>query len=566
LNEPEITTNRHVDEMTLLLYVERQLDRELAQEVSLHTQTCTKCLNLLRALDRESRLLTRAMFEEDEPLPARLAEFRGVVRRSMQWMWGVVFGLAVLGVYALYTEYIEPWERQLDQAGFGSTNLLSLLVFQGAFWKGWQSMFTLFEFVALAALAGFGLFAFRKYLKRGSALAVMFASLGLAVAMAAPASATETRSGDTVDVGKDEIIKTDLFFSGHHLRLEGTVDGDVYAFGQQVDVPGHITGDLICFAQSARISGRVDGNIRSFTNNITVSGTVGRNVTAFNEVFNLDPNGTIGHGLTVFTQTVTLDGKVGRDFLAFFQQATLSGKIDGSMRAKGDSLTISSGAEIDGKAQFEGPKPASVSTNAKLAFPLEYKLVEHRSRMNRGAGYYIWRVIWTAAYVLFGIVLFSLMPKFSREAVELGEHYGASFGLGVLVLFGVPIAAFIACITIIGLFIVLSTLLLWLVVLWTSEIIVGTIVGQWLLGRSHEFWPMALRMAVGFAVVRIITSIPFIGGWAAFVAVLWGMGAISLALYRRLQPVIAPNIPPVPMGPIGTPLPPNTTVGGLQSA
>jgi len=44
------------------------------------------------------------------------------------------------------------------------------------------------------------------------------------------------------------------------------------------------------------------------------------------------------------------------------------------------------------------------------------------------------------------------------------------------------------------------------------------------------------------------------------------MGAISLALYRRLQPMIAPNIPPMPMtpvGPVGTPLPPNTVVGGI---
>ena len=147
--------------------------------MSLHTQTCDRCLTLLRALDRESRLLTRSMLEQDEPLPARLAEFQAKVKRSMQWIWGVVFGLAVLGVYALYTGYIEPWEQQFEQAGFGGTNLLSLLVFQGAFWKGWQSMFTLVEFVALVSFAGFVLFLGRKYLKRGTVLAVLFASMGL---------------------------------------------------------------------------------------------------------------------------------------------------------------------------------------------------------------------------------------------------------------------------------------------------------------------------------------------------------------------------------------------------
>src|SRR5882757_5744881 len=95
--------DEHLDEMTLLLYVEGQLDRKRAQEVSAHTQDCATCRTLLRALERESRLLTRAMLEEDEPLPARLAQFQERARRSMQWIWGLVFGLAATGVYALYT-------------------------------------------------------------------------------------------------------------------------------------------------------------------------------------------------------------------------------------------------------------------------------------------------------------------------------------------------------------------------------------------------------------------------------------------------------------------------------
>ena len=93
----------HLDEMTCLLYIERQLDRARAMEVSAHTQECAQCRTLLRALERESRLLTRALFEEDEPLPARLVNFQERARRSMQWIWGIVVGLAATGVYALYT-------------------------------------------------------------------------------------------------------------------------------------------------------------------------------------------------------------------------------------------------------------------------------------------------------------------------------------------------------------------------------------------------------------------------------------------------------------------------------
>ncbi len=557
-------TNKHLDEMTLLLYVERQLDRQSAQEVSLHTQTCVKCLTLLRALDRESRLLTRSLLEQDEPLPARLAEFQAKVRRSMEWLWGLVFGLAALGVYALYSGYIEPWQQQLDQAGFGGTNLLSLLVFQGAFWKGWQSMFTLVEFIAIASVAGFGLLAFRKYIRRGTALAVLFASMGLVLIAATPASPAEFRKAQSIEVRKDEVIKSDLFSFGNHIKVDGTVDGDLYSFGEHVEVAGHITGDIICFCQSLRVSGQVDGNLRGFANNITITGNIDRSVTSFTELFALDSSGTIGRSLTSFSKSLTIDGKLQRDLLAFFGEGSINGTIGGGMHVKGDSLTISDGASIGGKAFFEGKNPAEVASGAKLSSPLEYKKLEHKSESARGTGFYVWRIIWATAYVLFGLVFLSLLPRFSKDAAKnVEDNVGASFGLGVLVAFAVPIAAVIACVTVVGLFVGISAFLLWYWSLYFAQIIVGTAVGQWILGKTSEFWPLVGRMAVGVVLLRLVMAVPYLGTWVKIGVVIWGVGAISLAIYRKLQPVVAPGIPSMPSGPVGTPLPSNTTVGGI---
>jgi cytoskeletal protein CcmA (bactofilin family) len=566
VSDQENMANKHVDEFTLMMYVERQLDREAAQEVSLHTQTCTRCLTLLRALDRESRLLTRSMLEQDEPLPARLAEFHAKVKRSMQWIWGLVFGLAVVGVYALYSSYIEPWQRQLEQAGFGGSNLLSLLVFQGAFWKGWQSMITLVEFVALASVAGFGLFAIRRYLRRGTALAVMFASLGFVASIVPPASAQEMdfdmHKGASFEVKKDEVWNKDLFFSGQHLKVAGTVNGDVYVFAQQMEISGHVNGDVICFAQSARITGQVDGNVRAFTNNITITGTVDRSVTAFNEVFTLDSGGRVGRSLLLFAQSMTLDGKMDRDVRAFCAQCSLGGAVAGNFKVKGDSLTINSSAQIDGHTSYEGQKPADVASGAKLASPLEFKKMEHKYETPRSTGYYVWRIIWAAAYVLFGLVLISAMPLFSREATQNVESVGASFGLGVLVGFAVPIAAVIACITVVGLFVGLSALFLWYGCLYFAQVIVGAAVGQWILGRATETWGLIGRMAIGILILRACMAIPYLGIWVKIGVIIWGVGAISLAVYRRFEPAIAPNIPSAPLTPATMPLPPNTTVGG----
>jgi cytoskeletal protein CcmA (bactofilin family) len=557
----------HLDEMTCLLYLERQLDRARAQEVSAHAQDCTACRTLLRALERESRLLTRAMLEEEEPLPSRLAEFRERAKRSLQWIWGVAFGLAATGVYALYTGYIEPWQQQLEQAGFGGTNMLSLLVFQGAFWKGWQSMITLLEVIALLTLAGVGAAFLRRRMRRGSALVLVLAGFCTVLALPQGVSASEFRKGHSVEVREGETIKGDIFLFGDGVRVEGTVDGDVYAFSQDVNVNGHVTGDVIAFARTLRIGGKVDGNIRAGVNTLTVTGSVNKNALIFSDYASLESSGNIGGSITAFAESLNVNGKLGRDILIYSKYLGVSGTVGGGIHAKGTTMSIGATGEVGGPILFEGENAPEVSSRAKLASRVEFKKLERKPQY-LSSHYYVWRVIWTAALVLFGLVLFMLLPKFGRETISAAEQFGAPIGLGVLVFFGVPIAAVIACITVVGIPLGILALGIWFLALCCAELVVGAVVGSWILGRGSSSWEIVGRMALGFVLVRIVytflAQVHVLGLLGALGIWMWGMGAVSLALYRRLQPVISPGSPAGPFTP--TPLPPNTTVGGVQPA
>ncbi|HEX2665595.1 MAG TPA: hypothetical protein VHM93_22395, partial [Candidatus Acidoferrum sp.] len=471
MSEPGEANLKHLDEMTCLLYLERQLDRARGLEVSSHTQECESCRTLLRALERESRLLTRAMFEDNEPLPSRLAQFQESARRSMQWIWGLAFGLAATGVYALYTTYIEPWQQQLQQAGFSGTNLLGLLIFQSAFWKGWQSMITLLEILALATLGGLGVMFLRRRIRRGSALALVFAGLCVAMAMPTPASATEIRKGDRITIAKDEVVPSDLYVVGGQIRIGGTIKGDLVVAGGDVEVTGHIEGDMLSASGHVRMTGQVDGNIRGYAGNITINGKVGRNVMTFGGDVNIDHDAAIAGSVTTGSGRLSLDGHVGRDLLAFAGQANLSGTILGSAKIRGGELNIDSSADMRGSVDFEGDREPQVSAQARLASPVRF--VKRTTGPNyANPHYYIWQVIWMAAFILFGLVLYSLMPKFSHEAVRSAEQYGAAAGLGVLVLFGVPIAACIACVTVVGLFIGVSTLFVWWASVYFAQVVV----------------------------------------------------------------------------------------------
>jgi hypothetical protein len=553
---------KHLDEMTLLLYIERQLERARGLEVSAHTQECDTCRTLLRALERESRLLTRAMLEEDEPLPSRLAQFQERARKSMQWIWGLVFGLAATGVYALYTQYIQVWQQQLEQAGFGGSNLLGLLIFQSAMWKGWQSVITLLEVLAMVTLAGLGAMFFRRRMRRGSALALVFAGFCTLLVLPTGASATELRHEERLTIGKDEVIHSDLYAVGGRIRMEGTVEGDLVVAGGDIEISGHVLGDVLSSSGNLRVTGKVDGSVRSYAGNVLVKGTIGRNLMVAGGDINIDRDAKIGGSITSFGGHESIDGHVGRDLLAMGGQVTITGDIQGSAKIRSGELIIDSSARVGGPIDFTSDNPPQVSSGAKLASPVHYKKRERSSNYS-SVHYYVWQVIWAAAFILFGLVLFASMPKFSQDAVRSAEHYGAAAGLGVLVLFGVPIAACIACVTVVGLFIGVSTFFLWFASLYFAQIVVGAVIGQWLMGRTSELWPLIGRMVVGLVIVRLCTIIPHVGGWVKLAAILWGIGAISLALYRRFQPVIAPNAPSAPFAP---PMPPNTTVGGALPA
>jgi cytoskeletal protein CcmA (bactofilin family) len=557
-NYHEREAPEHLDEMTCMLYLERQLERTRALEVSAHTQDCAICRTLLRAMDRESRLLTRAMLEEEEPLPARIAAFQERVRRSMQWIWMVVFGLAATAVYAMYTGYIEPWEQRLEQAGFGGTSLLSLLIFQGSFWKGWQSMISLVEILALATLGGFAVIVARKRFRRGSAVALVLGGFCAAFAMPAPAAATEVRKGQTAEVRKDENIKGNVYLSGERVEVEGTVDGDVYAAGKDIEIDGHVTGDLISAGRSVWIRGQLDGNVRSAGNNLNVVGTVGKNISFFGDTIRIDEKGVVNGGVMMFGSDMNIEGRLGRDILFMGDRIDLNGVVGGSIDEKGAGLEIGSRAQVDGPIRFEGENEAIVSSGAKLASPVQFKKHVHKKE-EFGRTSAFWTCVLLIAFASYGMVLFLAVPNFAQESVQSAENIGASLGLGLLVFFGVLIGSIIAMCTLIGMFVGFSSLFVWLIAVYAAQPVVGALIGQWFLGRSKETWPLIGRMMLGIFIIRIATLLPHIGWLIKLGVVLWGLGAISLALYRRFQPpapVQAPYVPP------SAPLTPLTPAGG----
>jgi hypothetical protein len=147
--------------------------------------------------------------------------------------------------------------------------------------------------------------------------------------------------------------------------------------------------------------------------------------------------------------------------------------------------------------------------------------------------------LWGASFV-FGLVFLLLAPGFFVDAGNACKRFGASLGFGVLFLIATPVAAVIMCCTIVGLGVGIAALLLYVIAIYAAQIFVGSWLGEKLLGPGTGFGPMLGRLALGLAILRVLRMFPYLGHWVAAVILIWGLGALVLAVYKHLRTQLSP--------------------------
>jgi cytoskeletal protein CcmA (bactofilin family) len=528
----------HFDEVTTLLYLEHQLDPGRAGEVSAHLAECPACRGLLHALESESLWLRKALAAEEEPVPSYLTA--PPQRGNTHWGWIAAFTLAMGGLYTLWSGFIQPWYAEASQAGFSQGNLLTMLFFSGAFWKGWDSMRTLLEFLPLATLGAIGIWALRKQWRRFTPIAFVMGALIIALAVPPSAIAAEVRHGNpsyTLPAGQE--IKTDLIVAADRTRIDGDVDGDLIVFSSSVTVNGHIKGDILGFGQEIEVNGPVDGNVRAWCQTLRLNSIVAKNVTSWTQRTELAEKATVGGTMTLGSGASELDGRVAGDLLAFVGDLEINGTLGRDANIRGDRLTIGSTAEIMGQTKFRGRRQPQISEGAKLANPIDVTLIKPGPNYGQIAYYWHQVLFWGASF-LFGLLLLFLSPAFFARAVNTANRSGVCIGFGFLLLFATPIVAFIACITIVGLGVGIATLLAYVIAVYAAQIFVASWLGEKMIGIGSGIGPAIGRLAIGLAVLRVVRMVPYAGPIAWLLITVWGLGALALAIHRSMRTQAVP--------------------------
>jgi hypothetical protein len=118
----------------------------------------------------------------------------------------------------------------------------------------------------------------------------------------------------------------------------------------------------------------------------------------------------------------------------------------------------------------------------------------------------------------------------AARILEAGRtRVGPSIGLGLLLFFGLPLLAVIALVTVVGIPFGIGLLAALLLIY-----ALGYSAAAWVLGRSILREPTAWVVAflVGWAILRVAALVPILGGLVWFAAVVVGLGALAVAIWR----------------------------------
>lgn len=325
------------------------------------------------------------------------------------------------------------------------------------------------------------------------------------------------RAGGDITIEADETVPHDLYVSGGRVRVDGRIQGDLVVAGGRVEVNGPVEGDLAAVGGQVTITGPVDGDVRAAGGTVQIEGTVREDVLAGAGTLTIAESAQIGQDLIFGAGTARING-------------TVAGGIEGGTSNYERSGTVS-GAEDVTIREDEEPTIAE-------------RLVDQLRR------YLI--------IVGFGLLLLWLAPRVTgAAAAALRERPLPSVGVGLLTIV-IVIAILIALLIVTVIFSIIFGLLgfgelvataiagallggglLSFVLIVTAAFlalaVVGFVVGRLLLrpvSPAAAVQP-ALTLLLGALVIVALTAIPLVGVALNWIAALFGLGALVLALRRR---------------------------------
>ena len=226
---------------------------------------------------------------------------------------------------------------------------------------------------------------------------------------------------------------------------------------------------------------------------------------------------------------VNVAGTVNKDLIIGAGSVRLSGFVHGDVTIEAGEVHILEGAFIDGDLHYRSPQEASIHPSAKISGKITYEQVEW-DQSHRGAG-----IFFVITMIVASFALYKLFPGFTLHAIgRISNDPLKSLGAGFLVMIITPLTAALLIAIVVGIWIGLSIMAIYLVALIVGFLVSCFFVGDWAARRFDKDVSTNGRrfisVALAILLIGIISNIPLLGGLLIFVLLLSGLGAVVMQL------------------------------------
>jgi cytoskeletal protein CcmA (bactofilin family) len=344
-------------------------------------------------------------------------------------------------------------------------------------------------------------------------------------------STAQTERGDRPSVLRSP--SGNAYMAGGNLTIGQATARDLIAGGGRISVEGEVGADAALAGGTVDIRSPVAEDLRVVGGTVNIQSDVGADLVAAAGSLTVTQAARIGGPAWLAGGNVTMAGSVGNGARIYGNTVTIAGRIVGNTLLAGQQITLTPTARIEGNLSYASPTaiPADQHTQVSGTVMRLETPEGWRAPRTEMPGWRWFRPVGFFSMLFSGMLLYALFPN----AVLGTERAIAQYPLrsllaGFALLFAVPPVAVLFMLTLIGLPVGLTLLLLY-----PLALVLGYFGAAFFLSRAIAIalkkdvdapsWKRKLVfLALALLLLMLVMWIPFAGFVVLAFAVIFGMG------------------------------------------